>query len=73
MTETTVKSKVAFKGVVIESGNSYTIVYKDQTGMLRILQIYWEEGATKKEYQLDTVNLESEEIEDFINAVKEVM
>lgn len=65
--------KRVFKAVVIEAGNAYTVVYKDQTGMLRILQIYWEEGATKKEYQLDTVNLESEEIEDFINAVKEVM
>lgn len=66
-----------FKGSIIESGNAYTIVYKDETGMLRILQIWWEEKSMsdkeqKTVYQLESINLEAEEIQVFLKAIQEV-
>ena len=62
----------AFKGIIIEGGNAYTMIYKDETGMLRIVQVYFEETAFKKETELTTVNIEADEIEDFIKAITEV-
>lgn len=64
--------KRAFKGFIIESGNAYTMIYKDETGILRILQVWWEEGTEQRKYELESVNLESEEIADFIKAIEEV-
>jgi len=62
--------KSVFKGFVIESGNAYTFIYIDETGMLRILQVWWEESAEKKVYDLESINFESEEISEFIKAIE---